>query len=75
MTEYWSRYWEETLLKLDPKTVYDDLNKRGVPDVAILCYERPTDYCHRHIVAHWFTQNLGVVIREYGQDQSTVCGG
>ena len=35
----------------------------------------PTDYCHRHIVAHWFTQNLGVVIREYGQDQSTVCGG
>ena len=22
-------------------------------DIAILCYEKPTDFCHRHLVADW----------------------
>lgn len=25
--------------------------------VALLCYEKPSDFCHRHLVADWFNKN------------------
>lgn len=25
--------------------------------VALICYEKPTDFCHRHLVANWLNQN------------------
>lgn len=33
-------------------------------DVALLCYERPSDFCHRHLVAHWLSNN-GIDCSEY----------
>lgn len=29
----------------------------GAPKVALVCYEKPNDFCHRHLVADWFNQN------------------
>lgn len=26
-------------------------------DVALLCCEKPSDFCHRHLVADWFRKN------------------
>lgn len=26
-------------------------------DVALICYEKATDFCHRHLVAKWLTEN------------------
>lgn len=23
-------------------------------DIALVCYEKPSDFCHRHVVAEWF---------------------
>ena len=25
--------------------------------VALICYEKPTDFCHRHLVADWLNRN------------------
>mgnify|MGYP003416317629 CR=1 FL=1 len=25
--------------------------------IALICYEKPTDFCHRHLVAEWFNKN------------------
>lgn len=25
--------------------------------VALICYEKPNDFCHRHLVADWLTQH------------------
>lgn len=25
--------------------------------IALICYEKPTDFCHRHLVADWFNKN------------------
>lgn len=25
--------------------------------IALVCYEKPTDFCHRHIVADWLKRN------------------
>ena len=36
-------------------------------DIALLCYERPEDFCHRHILAGWMNERLSgtYVIEEY----------
>ena len=26
-------------------------------DVALVCYEKPSDFCHRHLVADWLNKN------------------
>lgn len=35
-------------------------------DIALLCYERPEDFCHRHLLADWLNEQLSdVCIEEY----------
>ena len=68
--DYWDRYNSETLSKLDPIVLYNELTAKGTPDIALLCYETPVDFCHRHILAHWLTQSgVGGIIREYGNPE------
>ena len=31
--------------------------------IALVCYEKPSDFCHRHLVSDWFCRN-GVDCRE-----------
>ena len=26
-------------------------------DIALICYEKPSDFCHRHLVAEWLNKN------------------
>lgn len=26
-------------------------------EIALICYEKPSDFCHRHLVAKWLNQN------------------
>jgi len=35
-------------------------------DVALCCYEKPGDFCHRHILAKWLTEKTGIEITEFG---------
>ena len=53
--EYFHYYKQETLDKLNPHVVAKDLNNK-----VLLCYEKSTDFCHRHIVAAW--------LRHYGYE-------
>jgi len=57
---YVDAYYEEVLSKLDPKTVYDELGE----DAVIMCWESSEKFCHRHIVADWLEQQLGIKIKE-----------
>lgn len=36
-------------------------------NIALICYEKPTDFCHRHLVADWFNKN-GIPCEEYVED-------
>lgn len=62
---YIKRFKEEILNKrLITQTVLDLLalvgNLKGLnysPDICLLCYEKPTDFCHRHLVADWLNEN------------------
>lgn len=31
---------------------------------VLLCYEKPGDFCHRHILAKWLRKNYGVKVEE-----------
>jgi uncharacterized protein (DUF488 family) len=26
-------------------------------DIALICYEKPSDFCHRHLVSKWLNEN------------------
>ena len=65
---YQIRYVTEILSNIDVREVVDELNSlriaynesRGTNliDVALICYERPENFCHRHIVGEWLKLKL-----------------
>lgn len=48
------------LLDKEQQTAYIS----GDLDIVLLCYEKPCDFCHRHLVADWFNQ-YGIACKEY----------
>lgn len=38
-------------------------------DAALLCYEKPGDFCHRHLLADWLTRESGLVVEEFDQEK------
>jgi len=60
--QYTERYLDLliNIRKLDPFKVVEDLQDGAI----MLCYEKPTDFCHRHIVAKWITDNTGIKVVE-----------
>lgn len=33
-------------------------------DICLICYEKPSDFCHRHLVADWLNKN-GIECKEW----------
>lgn len=70
--EFYTRCFKEQVLnRLDPQQVYKELYELvgdyppcGRYDICLLCYEKPSDFCHRHLVADWFNAN-GIPCEEY----------
>ena len=57
---YIERYNETVLSKLNPEKVVEDLGDNAV----MICYEKPGDFCHRHIIADWLHKNTGIEVKE-----------
>ena len=62
--DYYIKHFEyEVLDGLDATGVILDFSRRiygfnvGENDIALICYEKPSDFCHRHLVAEWLNQN------------------
>ena len=56
---------EQVLDKLEPMKIYQELCSLAKSnDIALICYEKPSDFCHRHLVAKWFDDN-GVKCKEW----------
>lgn len=39
-----------------------------VPRIALVCYEKPSDFCHRHLVADWLNKN-GISCKEWSEEE------
>ena len=54
---------EQVLDKLDILTVIRNLIDLTISigqankGICLICYEKPADFCHRHLVAEWLRQN------------------
>lgn len=60
---YIEHFQKEVLDGLDATEVILDFSRMvygfnvGENDIALICYEKPSDFCHRHLVADWLNQN------------------
>lgn len=64
---YTRRYRSEVLSQQDMQQFLKTVEQAsGGQDVALCCYEKPEDFCHRHILADWIREKLGIEISEYG---------
>jgi hypothetical protein len=58
------------LAALDPRKTWDELHKlAGDAEPVLLCFEKPpfigANFCHRRMVASWFTDTLGHHVPEF----------
>ena len=55
---YVKRFNQEVLSKLNADVVVNELlSLSEEKPFALICYERPGEFCHRHLVAEWFCKN------------------
>lgn len=65
--EEYLRLYDQILAKQDAHQVVKQIEMlSGGNDVALCCYEKPGDFCHRHILAKWITDNTGIEVKEFG---------
>lgn len=62
--EYTSKFRKEVLGNLDKLYIKEALASFG-EEIILLCYEKSGDFCHRHIVADWIEEALGVPVEEF----------
>lgn len=64
---YTERFKKEVLGRVDPKEFLESVERYSDgKDVALCCFEKPGDFCHRHIVAEWLNEKLGLNVQEFG---------
>ena len=63
---YVEQFTRQVLDQLNPAEVVKELFEGVSPDcaIALLCYEKPNEFCHRHLVAQWLIDN-GYQVKEY----------
>ena len=65
--EEYLKLYDRILASQDANQVVKQIEMlSGGKDVALCCYEKPGDFCHRHILAKWITENTGIEITEFG---------
>lgn len=65
--EYYIKEFNRLVLKsLNADSVVSELMKFCAPgtEPCLICYEKPGDFCHRHLVADWLKEN-GYEVKEY----------
>ena len=65
--DYYVRcFKEEVLDKLTVENVIKDIKQLvgNATKIAFVCYEKPADFCHRHLVACWLRSH-GINCEEY----------
>lgn len=69
---YIEHFQKEVLDLLDPFDVICEIEDKirdgriilSPINFALICYEKPSDFCHRHLVADWLNQN-GIECEEW----------
>lgn len=57
--------WLEKLEQWEEKA--NKINKQ-IENIVLLCYEKPDDHCHRHILSEQFEKEFKCVVKEFGHE-------
>lgn len=64
--QYTEMYTRQVLAGLNPRHIVTMIEQMsGGRDCALLCYEKPGDFCHRRLIADWLQKSLGITVDEY----------
>ena len=57
--DYYIEHFQKKVLDtLEVETVINRLYELSEgKDICLLCYEKPNDFCHRHLVSNWLKEN------------------
>lgn len=67
--EDFTNAYTDKLKGLDLEKILEDLyDYEGITDteIVLLCYEKSTDFCHRHILREYLNENFNTNITELG---------
>ena len=67
--QYVEKFKLEILNQLDKQQIYNYLTFFN-QDIILLCYEKSTDFCHRHIVSEWIRNELGLNCEELNESNN-----
>lgn len=56
--------YERTGICLDETGINFKLELETDTHICLICYEKPSDFCHRHLVAEWLNE-CGFECREW----------
>ena len=66
--DYYTKHFEDDVLDgiyfQKALNELEELTKVKQDKIILLCYEKPSDFCHRHIVAEWLGKD-GISCTEY----------
>lgn len=64
--EYVGMYYRNVLYPINAYSILDKLKAMtNGKDCALLCYEKPGDFCHRNLLAKWLKDQTGIEIEEF----------
>lgn len=68
--EYTLNYKKYVLDKYNLQATVNYIKKKYKgKKIALICYEKPSGFCHRHLVAEWLEKG-GLEVKEYGKIQT-----
>ena len=56
--------WLNFLDKQEIRDIIKELEDEN-KTIIFLCYEKSGEFCHRHVLADWLEENLGMRVEEY----------
>lgn len=63
---YIDAFNKEVLGVLKAHEVLEKLNELAYDKIpCLICYEKPGDFCHRHLVANWLQNNCNIKVEEF----------
>lgn len=65
---YIQHFYDEVLNNLNPSKVLEELtNLSDGKDIALICYEKSGDFCHRYLVSKWLMKYFDIDIQEWSK--------
>ena len=65
--------YKDQLKKLSPEGILENIKSLAHgKDCILLCYEKPSDFCHRQVVAKWLKHHLDIDVEEYSGEAKKV---